>query len=74
MIVKEEDDSWDKALQQLEKNFLVKVNAQDGEIIVHRLMQKELSKYFRMILTDSKINEILVRFINGTERHFKTKQ
>lgn len=41
IIGQEEDDSWDEALDELEKNFLVKINAED-KLSVHRLMQKEL--------------------------------
>jgi len=71
MIDQEENDDWDKALQRLETDFIVKVNEDRKGISVHRLLQKELSLYFEKKFENKEINEIRQRFTEIIDNNLK---
>ncbi len=67
VIDQDEDAKWNEALQALEKNLLIKINVDNRELSVHRLLQNELSEYFKLKLTVDKKEEILKRLTEVVE-------
>ena len=70
------EDSFDNALDELLKNFLIKQNEDGEQISVHRLLQKELSEYFKNSENKQRTRETFIRIIDenfpNVERTDKT--
>ncbi len=70
MIDPKENEEFFKALEILEKNVLIK-NEENREISVHRLLQNELTEYFKVKLKVGKINQVRIRFTEVIEAKFE---
>ncbi len=72
MTDQKRNNDLDKALNRLVKNFLIKINKKSYDLSVHRLLQKELTLYFKVKLTvDNEIDRIQTRFIEIIDLVFK---